>query len=143
MDHIFAFSHVPTRYLALGPRFGQVLVAQAEGFGSRRSFWADFRGSGRGRGWRYQGGAGDIQILPNEGIFLSKIIFLPFPISKHGFLALGPRFGLVLSPQWRLLRLPEVAIWEIFESLGGMVMSITPQVYRTTKMKHMATLENI
>ena len=64
MDHIFAFSHVQTRYLALGPRFGLVLVAQAEGFASRvaqaegfasrRSFWADFRDSGRGRGWRYQ-----------------------------------------------------------------------------------------
>ena len=42
MDHIFTFSHVHTRDLALGPRFGQVLVAQVEGFASRRSFWADF-----------------------------------------------------------------------------------------------------
>ena len=31
-----------TRDLALGPRFGLVLVAQVEGFASRRSFWADF-----------------------------------------------------------------------------------------------------
>ena len=54
MDHIFAFSHVQSRYLALGPRFGLVLVAQVEGFASRRSFWADFRDSGGGRGWRYQ-----------------------------------------------------------------------------------------
>ena len=37
-----------------GPRFGLVLVAQVEGFASRRSFWADFRDSGGGRGWRYQ-----------------------------------------------------------------------------------------
>ena len=37
MEHIFTFSHVQTRYLALGPRFGQVVVAQVEGFGSRRS----------------------------------------------------------------------------------------------------------
>ena len=42
MKHIFAFSYVQTRTLALGPRFGQVLVAQVEGFASRRSFWADF-----------------------------------------------------------------------------------------------------
>ena len=35
MDHIFAFSPVQTRYLALGPRFGLVLVAQVKGFGSR------------------------------------------------------------------------------------------------------------
>ena len=37
MDHIFPFSHVQTRDLALGPRFGLVLVAQVKGFGSRRS----------------------------------------------------------------------------------------------------------
>ena len=43
MDHIFAFSHVQTRYLALGPRFGLVLVPQVKGFASRRSFWAGFR----------------------------------------------------------------------------------------------------
>ena len=42
MDHIFAYSHVQTSYLALGPRFGLVLVAQVKGFGSRGSFWADF-----------------------------------------------------------------------------------------------------
>ena len=43
MDHIFPFSYVPKRFLALGPRFGLVLVAQVKGFGSRGSFWADFR----------------------------------------------------------------------------------------------------
>ena len=37
MDHIFPFSNVQTRYLALGPRFGLVLVAQVKGFGSRGS----------------------------------------------------------------------------------------------------------
>ena len=30
MQHIFAFSQVQTRYLALGPRFGLVLVAQVK-----------------------------------------------------------------------------------------------------------------
>ena len=54
MDHIFAFSHVQTRYLALGPRFGLVLVAQVKGFASRRSFWADFRD------FVILGGAGDM-----------------------------------------------------------------------------------
>ena len=37
MKHIFAFSYVQTRILALGPRFGMVLVAQVKGFASRRS----------------------------------------------------------------------------------------------------------
>ena len=54
MDHIFAFSHVQTRYLALGPRFGLVLVAHVEGFASRRLFWADFSI------FEILGGAGDI-----------------------------------------------------------------------------------
>ena len=54
MEHIFTFSHVQTRYLALGPRFGQVVVAQVKGFGSRRSFWADFAI------FAILGGAGDI-----------------------------------------------------------------------------------
>ena len=57
MDHIFAFFHVQARYLALGPRFGVVLVAQVKGFGSRRSFWADFRD------FEILGGAGDIRLL--------------------------------------------------------------------------------
>ena len=54
MDHIFAFSHVQARYLAVGPRFGMVLVAQVKGFASRRSFWADFRD------FEILGAAGDI-----------------------------------------------------------------------------------
>ena len=37
MKHIFPFSHVHARYLALGPRFGLVLVPQVKGIGSRRS----------------------------------------------------------------------------------------------------------
>ena len=38
-------------------------------------------------------------------------------------LALGPRFGLILALQLRLLRLPGVAIWDIFDFLGELVMS--------------------
>ena len=45
---------MPTRYLALGPRFELVLAAQVEGFASRRSFWADFAI------FEILGGAGDI-----------------------------------------------------------------------------------
>ena len=41
-------------FLALGPRFGLVLGAQVKGFGSRGSFWADFRV------FEILGGAGDI-----------------------------------------------------------------------------------
>ena len=43
-----------TRFVALGPRFGVVVIAQVEGFGSRRSFWADFAI------FEILGGAGDI-----------------------------------------------------------------------------------
>ena len=37
-------------------------------------------------------------------------------------IALGARFFLLLGPQRRLLWLPEVAIWAIFEFLGGLVI---------------------
>ena len=52
-------------------------------------------------------------------------------------LALGPRFGLVLDPQRRLLRLPGVAIWTIFEFLGGLVIYIysSYQVKSTTEIE--------
>ena len=44
MKHIFAFSHMQRKDLALGARFGLVLVAQVKGFGSRGvSIWTDFR----------------------------------------------------------------------------------------------------
>ena len=37
MDHLATFSHAQTRFVALGPRLGQLHVAQVEGFASRRS----------------------------------------------------------------------------------------------------------
>ena len=64
----------------------------------------DFRASGQ---------AGDIYISSYQVIYMQRRI-----------LALGPRFGQVLGPQQRLLRLPEVAIWEIFELLGRLVTYI-------------------
>ena len=50
-------------------------------------------------------------------------------------LALGARFGLPLGHQRRLLRLPEVAIWEIFEFPGGLVIYNSYQVQPTTCLK--------
>ena len=41
----------------------------------------------------------------------------------------------MLGPQRRLLWLPEVAIWEIFEFLGGLVISSSYQVKTTTYLK--------
>ena len=44
MNHIFAFSHVQRKDLALGAWFYLVLVAQVKGFGSQRiAIWTDFR----------------------------------------------------------------------------------------------------
>ena len=51
------------------------------------------------------------------------------------YLALGPRFGLVLGPQGRLLSLQEVATWKIFEFLGGLVSCRSYQVQQTTCLK--------
>ena len=45
-----------------------------------------------------------------------------FAHTQRKFLALGPRFGLVLGPQGKVLWLPGVAIWAIFEFLGGLVI---------------------
>ena len=42
-----------------------------------------------------------------------------FSYVQSKFLALGARFGQVVIAQGRLSWLPEVAIWEIFEILGG------------------------
>ena len=50
-------------------------------------------------------------------------------------IALGPRFGLLLVPQERLLWLQEVAIWEIFEFLGGLVIYSSYQVDVLTWVK--------
>ena len=41
----------------------------------------------------------------------------------------------MLGHQRRLLWLPEVAIWEIFEFLGGLVISSSYQVKTTTYLK--------
>ena len=68
-----------TRFLALGPRFGLVVIAQRQGFGSRGSFWADFEI------FEILGGAGDIYnsiSMPNYcdgpyirlGVYVNKVL---------------------------------------------------------------------
>ena len=79
-NHIVAFVYIPARILALGPRFGLVLIAQVKGFGSRGSrsgqiFFEIFE---------ILDGAGDIQFLPREGIYLNKIISLPLHVPPQG-----------------------------------------------------------
>ena len=54
MVHIIILSCMQARSLALGPRFGLVVIAQGQGFGSRESIWADFEI------FEVLGGAGDI-----------------------------------------------------------------------------------
>jgi hypothetical protein len=49
-------------------------------------------------------------------------------------LALGPRFGLVLGIQGKVLWLPGVAVWAIFEFLGGRVTYSSYQVKPTTRI---------
>ena len=66
---------MPTRFLALGPRFGLVLVAQVKGFGCRGSFWADFRV------FEVLGGAGDINnsiSMPNycNGPYIHLLLYV-------------------------------------------------------------------
>ena len=50
-------------------------------------------------------------------------------------LALGPRFGVFLGPQRRLLRLQGVAIWEVFEFLGGLVIYHSHHVNTNPEIK--------
>ena len=78
MNHIFAFSHVQTRFLALGPRFGLVLVAQVEGFGSRRSFWADFAD------FEILGGAGGINNSISTANYCNGPYIRLLPCAKQG-----------------------------------------------------------
>ena len=54
MNHIFAFSHVQTRFLALGPSFGLVVIAQVKGFVPGGRSWQIFEI------FEILGGAGDI-----------------------------------------------------------------------------------
>ena len=58
-----------------------------------------------------------------------------FGYTQRKILALGPRFGLVLGPQGKVLWLPGVAIWAIFEFLGGLVIYSSYQVKAITCLK--------
>ena len=117
MDHIFTFSHARTRYLALGPRFGLVLVAQVEGFGSRRSR------SGRiFEIFEILGGAGDI----NNSISISNYCNGPYihllPYTNKVFSAWTEVWTGTCRSRERFW-FPEVRdlgrLFEIFEILGG------------------------
>ena len=110
MDHIFAFSHVQTRYLALGPRFGRVLVPQVKGFASRRSFWADFCDSWRGRGWRYQE-------LDKYDELLQWTIYSPSPMCQQGIWRLDRGSDRYLLLKQKVL-VPGGRSGQIFEVLG-------------------------
>ena len=57
-----------------------------------------------------------------------------FGYIQRKFLALGRRFGLLLLPQGRLLRLPGAAIYAIIEFLGGLVIYSSRHVRATTKI---------
>ena len=111
MDHIFAFSHVQSRYLALGPRFGLVLVGQLEGFTSRRSFWTDFRY------FVILGGAGDINNSISTANYCNGPYIRLFPCAIKVFSAWTEVWSGTCRPS-RRFSFPEVAIWTIFVILG-------------------------
>ena len=79
MDHIATSAYIHTRFLALGPRFGLVVIAQ------RRLSWlprvaicTDFEI------FEIPGETGDIWFLPSKGNYLLEIIFFPFSIPTLG-----------------------------------------------------------
>ena len=108
MDHIFPFSCVQIRYLALGPRFGLVLVPQVKGFGSRRS-----RSGQIFEIFEILGGAGDV----NNSISMSNycngpyIHLLPCANKVSGA---WTEVWLGTCPSSRRFWFPEVAIWTDF-----------------------------
>ena len=107
MDHIFAFSNVQTRYLALGPRFGLVVIAEVEGFASRRSFWTDFRE------FVILGGAGDM----NNSISTANYCNGPYSNLGKGVHKLRSAWTEVWSGTCRSSKrfcFPRVAIWTDF-----------------------------
>ena len=65
--------------------------------------------------------------------------------TRKKVLALGPRFRQVLAPQRRLLLLPGVAIWEISEILGGLVIHSSHHVSTNPEIKpflHLTTYQS-
>ena len=63
--------------------------------------------------------AGDNKFLPGKGIYLQKNYIFTFVYIWRKDLALGPRFGPVLGPQRRLLRLSWVVLDENLRSREG------------------------
>ena len=116
MDHIFTFSHARTRYLALGPRFGLVLVAQVEGFGSRRSR------SGRiFEIFEILGGAGDI----NNSISMSNYCNGPYIHLLPCTNKVRRAWTEVWTGTWssRASFMPSKGRYEEKEILGGLAIS--------------------
>ena len=108
MDHIATFSYVETRILALGPRFGLVLVAQVKGFGSRRS-----RSGQIFEIFEILGGAGDI----NNSISMRNYCNGPY----SDLLLCGNKDPSAWTTVWtgtccssKRFWFPEVAIWADF-----------------------------
>ena len=116
MDHIFTFSHTRTRYLALGLRFGLVLVAQEKDFGSRRS-----RSGQIFEIFEILGGAGDI----NYSISISNycngpyIHLLPCP---HKVSSAWTEVWTVTWPSMAFIIHPSVVMKKKRDS-GGLVIS--------------------
>jgi len=107
--------------MVLGPQ-GRLLWVPGDVLGR----FCNLRDSGRG--WWYRVLTKYVQILIWN--YTATLIHTPARI-----LALGPRFRQVLAPQRRLLRLPGVAIWEIFEILGELVIHSSHHVSTNPEIK--------
>ena len=110
MNHIATLYYIQTRFLALGPRFGLVVIDQGQGFGSRGSIWADFEI------FEILGGAGDIYnstTIPNYcdgpyihlGVYVNEVPSAWTEVWSGSYRSRA-RF-------W----FPGVAIWQIFVTL--------------------------
>ena len=112
MNQIYTFAYVYTRYLALGPRFGLVLVAQVKGFGSRRS-----RSGQIFEIFVILGGAGDI----NNSISMPNHCNGPFsnllPCANKVRSA-WTEVGSATCRSSKRFCFPEVAIWTDFRDFG-------------------------
>ena len=120
MNHIATLYYIPTRFLAFGPRFGLVVIAQGKGFGSRGPIWADFEI------FEILGGAGDIYNSISMSNYCDRpYIHLGRDVNK--VLSAWTEVSIATWPSTERFWLPGVAIWadfEIFEILGGLVIYI-------------------
>ena len=66
------------------------------------------------------------QVCPTTAMY--HIVTSEYISLETKVLALGPRFGVFLGPQNRLLQFPGVGLWTIFEFLGGRVIDISHHI---------------